>query len=88
MRFGDVLAARREDVEHEPSAGLEELVNGGHGLSARVVGSEVEQRPEGRCDEGNTLVDRRRLEVAFAQIDEVSDTGRFRSLPAESEHPW
>ena len=87
MRLHNVLPARREDVEHEPPAWLEQLMNGGHGLSARDVGREMKKRSERRCNERNTLVDRRPLEVAFAQIDELSDTGLFRPVPAESEHP-
>ena len=63
-------ARGREDVEHEPAAGLEQLARRGERLEPLLVRRQVEVGAERARDERDALVHRRLAEVAEPQVEQ------------------
>ncbi len=83
----DVGPARREHVEHEASARLEQVVRSCERADPLLVRAQVEVGPKRTGDETDALLDRRPAVVAEPQVDERLDPGAPRAPAADLEHP-
>src|SRR5512133_584645 len=87
VRVGDVARTRGEDVEHEPSAGEEQLARCSERTQARVVVEQVQEGAKRTGDERDPLLDRRRLELAQSQVEQIAHARQLRAAAADLEHP-
>jgi hypothetical protein len=85
---GDVLGAWSEDVEDEPTARHEQLARRTQCAKPRLVVEQVQERTERAGDEADPLLDRRRLQVAQAQVEQLDHARQLGALAADLEHPW
>src|SRR5262245_20525951 len=74
VRLLDVLAARREDVEDEVPAGLQELARCAERETLLVLGGHVEERPERTDDQRDAFGHWRIAKVADPKIEPFGDS--------------
>ena len=86
MRVVDVLPARREDVEDEAAAGLEELARGQERVQLLLLRLHVQERAEGADRERHALGNRGLAKVADPEVEEVTDPGGLRGGARDREH--
>ena len=87
MSVLDVLAARREDVEDEPTAREEQLVRRSERPQPVGLGRHVQERAEGNQDEWDPFLHGRLPHVAEPQVEQRLDAFRPRVVPRHLEHP-
>ena len=86
VRLGDVLGARREDVEHEGAAGLQEHPGRAQSLQLLLLVRHVEQRAEGADHELHALRHGRLTQVADPEVEKIADALLLRERASDTEH--
>jgi hypothetical protein len=82
----DVLVARREHVEDEPAARLEQRRRGGERTELLPLVDHVEEGAERDRDERNTLAHGRLAQVTPAQVDTLRHALALGVRPRDGEH--
>ena len=87
MRLGDVLFARREDVEDEAAVRGEQPPHRGERRPPVVVGLHVQQRPERDQHQWERALDGRLAQISEPQVDEARHAAELELLLCDGKHP-
>ncbi|MDQ3086486.1 MAG: hypothetical protein M3Q67_06780 [Actinomycetota bacterium] len=86
MSVHDVVAARREYVEHEPSSRLQEGPCGAECSELLGLRLHVKEGAKRADDKRDALGDRWLAKVTHAEIEEIAHACRLRRLAGHHEH--